>query len=192
MFESVILLISILFLILGLIGSVIPIIPGPIFSYLGIILSYVFSLVDISRGEFLIISLATILVILLDYIFQYFGVKKLGGGRMSVLGLVLGTILGLLVAPLGLILGPFLGAFAGAILENKTTLITPDMSYEDIRVKVQLDGLKLLANVVKKISENKINYEGKPQIDGSYYKPMSDEEFKIVLKKIKNGKYRNE
>ena len=115
MFESVILLISILFLIFGLIGSVIPIIPGPIFSYLGIIFSYVFSLVDISRSEFLIISLATILVILLDYIFQYFGVKKLGGGRMSVLG----TILGLLVAPLGLILGPFLGAFAGAILENK-------------------------------------------------------------------------
>ena len=84
------------------------------------------------------------------------------------------------------------GIDEGAILENKTTLITPDMSYEDIRVKVQLDGLKLLANVVKKISENKINYEGKPQIDGSYYKPMSDEEFKIVLKKIKNGKYRNE
>ena len=119
MFESVILLISILFLIFGLIGSVIPIIPGPIFSYLGIIFSYVFSLLDISRSEFLIISLTTILVFLLDYIFQYFGVKKLGGGRMSVLGLVLGTILGLLVAPLGLILGPFLGAFAGAILENK-------------------------------------------------------------------------
>tara|TARA_B100000963_G_C22603587_1_gene661430 strand:+ start:975 stop:1448 length:474 start_codon:yes stop_codon:yes gene_type:complete len=119
MFESVILIISILFLIFGLIGSIIPIIPGPILSYLGIVFSYAFSLVDISLSELLIISLTTILVFLLDYIFQYFGVKKLGGGRMSLLGLVLGTILGLLFAPFGLILGPFFGAFAGAILENK-------------------------------------------------------------------------
>ncbi len=122
MFESVIIIISILFLIIGLIGSIIPVIPGPIFSYLGIIFSYISSVIDISRGEFLMISLATILVFLLDYIFQYYGVKKLGGGRISVLGLVLGTILGLFFAPFGLLLGPFLGAFVGAILENKNKL----------------------------------------------------------------------
>ena len=119
MIESVIIIISILFLIFGLIGSLIPVIPGPIFSYLGIIFAYVFSLLDISQSEFIIISLATILVFILDYFFQYFGVKKLGGGRMSVMGLVLGTILGLFFAPFGLLLGPFLGAFLGAILENK-------------------------------------------------------------------------
>ena len=119
MYESVIIIISILFLIFGLIGSIIPVMPGPIFSYLGIIFPYIFSVLDISRGEFLIISLVTILVFFLDYIFQYFGVKKLGGGRMSVLGLFLGTILGLFFAPFGLLLGPFLGAFIGAIFENK-------------------------------------------------------------------------
>ena len=119
MYESVIIIISILFFNFWFNWVNNSYYAWSNFFLPGYYFPYIFSVLDISRGEFLIISLVTILVFFLDYIFQYFGVKKLGGGRMSVLGLFLGTILGLFFCSIWITFRTFLGAFIGAIFENK-------------------------------------------------------------------------
>ena len=107
------------FLLLGLIGSVLPIIPGPIMSYLGILVLYFFTDNIFSNNEIFIYSIITALVFSSDYILQFLGVKKLGGQKNALYGTFFGIFAGLFFAPLGLLLGPFLGAFLGALKDNK-------------------------------------------------------------------------
>jgi len=106
-------------LLLGLIGSVLPIVPGPIMSYLGILVLYFFTDISVSNNEILIYSILTIVVFSSDYILQFLGVKKLGGQKNALYGTFFGIFIGLFFAPLGLFIGPFLGAFLGALKDNK-------------------------------------------------------------------------
>lgn len=80
----------------------------------------------------------------------------------------------------------------GPILQKKVTTILPNMSYEDIRTKVQFDGFKLMVKTVQDIIKGKIDISGKKQTSGNYHKPMSESQFQFVQSKIRNGKYKNE
>ena len=58
----------------------------------------------------------TILVILIDYLFQYFGVKKFGGKKNAIYGTGVGLLLGFFVPPIGFVLGAFLGSVVGFVM----------------------------------------------------------------------------
>ena len=104
-------------LLLGLIGSVIPALPGPPLSYLGLLLSHFF----ISKMEIDFIFWLGVLVVfitVLDYYLQIYGVKKAGGGKYAIRGSVVGMLLGIfLFPPLGILVGAFVGAYIGAKIE---------------------------------------------------------------------------
>ena len=114
---TVIFIIAFVLLFLGLLGSMIPGLPGPPFSYVGILLIHFFSGSQFSTSFLLTWAVIVILVFLLDYFMQVWGVKKFGGGRKAILGTFLGLFLGLLFPPVGIFIGPFCGAFIGAFLE---------------------------------------------------------------------------
>jgi len=104
-------------LLLGLIGSVIPALPGPPLSYLGLLLSHFF----ISKMEVDFIFWLGVLVVfitVLDYYLQIYGVKKAGGGKYAIRGSVVGMLLGIfLFPPFGILVGAFVGAYIGAKIE---------------------------------------------------------------------------
>jgi len=107
------------FIVLGIAGSFLPIIPGPITSWLGLlILNFAPSLH--LENKFLILSFCIALAIfVLDNFIPILGAKKFGGGRGSVLGSAVGLIIGLLfLGPFGILLGPFFGALVGELLMN--------------------------------------------------------------------------
>lgn len=107
------------FIVLGIAGSFLPIIPGPITSWLGLlILNFAPSLH--LENKFLILSFCIALAIfVLDNFIPILGAKKFGGGRGSVLGSALGLLVGLLfLGPFGILLGPFFGALVGELLMN--------------------------------------------------------------------------
>ena len=106
-------------LLLGFIGSVVPIIPGPILTYIGLICVHFFTECTFSHTELIVFTILTIMVFLSDYILQFLGVKKFGGGKYSIYGTIIGIVFGLFFSPIGLIFGPFLGAFLGALMDNK-------------------------------------------------------------------------
>ena len=115
---TVIFIIAFVLLFLGLLGSMIPGLPGPPLSYIGILLIHFFTGTQFSTSFLLTWAVIVILVFLLDYFMQVWGVQKFGGGRKSIIGTFLGLFFGLLFPPVGLLIGPFCGAFIGALIER--------------------------------------------------------------------------
>lgn len=111
---------GILFLLLGLIGGVLPVLPGPPLSYVGLILLHLTDQYDFS-GKFLLIwGLITAAVFILDYLIPVWGTKKFGGSKRGVWGSMIGLIVGLfLLPPIGIIVGPFAGAVIGELTAGK-------------------------------------------------------------------------
>ncbi len=117
--SILILIIAFLFLVLGLVGSIIPGLPGPPLSYMGVLLIHFFSKTQFSTKFLIVWGVVVAIVFALDYLLQAWGVKKFGGGRISTIGTFVGLFLGLLFPPIGLLVGPFVGAFIGALFEIK-------------------------------------------------------------------------
>ena len=117
---SIILIIaSILLVLIGLVGAVVPGIAGTPISFLGLLaLSFVDG-IDYSTGFLVIMGVVGAIVFALDYVVPVWGTKKFGGTRAGVRGSTIGLIVGLLITlffPIGFIAvlaGPFLGAYIG-------------------------------------------------------------------------------
>lgn len=123
---SIILIIaSILLVLIGLVGAVVPGIAGTPISFLGLLaLSFVDG-IDYSTRFLVIMGVIGAIVFALDYVVPVWGTKKFGGSKAGVRGSTIGLILGLLITivfPVSFIvvlLGPFFGAYIGEKI-NKT------------------------------------------------------------------------
>lgn len=99
--------------LVGVIGSIIPGIPGTPVSYVGFIL-FQFSGPEINKISVVwhVIFIALVVVALvLDYIIPIVGTKKFGGSKYGAWGSTIGLIIGLFFGVPGMIIGPFVGAF---------------------------------------------------------------------------------
>ena len=118
--DFLILIFVILLLIIGLAGCIIPALPGPPISFLGLLLFHFFTSNQIDSDTLWLLAAAVSIITFLDYWLQVYGVKKFGGGKKAINGTILGLIFGLFVfPPFGVIIGPFIGAFIGAKMEAK-------------------------------------------------------------------------
>lgn len=106
-------------LLTGLAGCVIPVLPGPPISYLGILFLHFSEEYDYSLTTLLVLLALVIVVTILDYVIPMLGSKYLGAGKWGSAGSFIGTIIGLFFLPWGLIVGPFLGAFIGEKISGK-------------------------------------------------------------------------
>ncbi len=118
-------------MLLGIIGSFLPVLPGLILSYVGFILLQFTSAHPFSWAFFIVWAVIVIVVIVLWNIIPVLWTKKMGGTKLGVRGSAVGLIVGVVVLPffgivlwpfgLFAILGwPFLGAYIGEILANKS------------------------------------------------------------------------
>lgn len=107
------------FMLLGIIGSFLPVLPGPLTSWIGLL---IFHLIDVvpMNWPFLIITFIIALGIwVLDYIIPVIGTKRFGGTKAGMIGTTLGLIIGLIfLGPFGIIIGPFFGALIGELLNK--------------------------------------------------------------------------
>ena len=117
----VLLILGLLFALCGLIGCILPVIPGPSISFLAlIILSYAKNWEPFSSTFLIIMAGLTILVTILDYVVPAGGAKKYGASKSGVVGAMAGMLLGVFMfPPWGMIMGAFMGAFAGELLAGK-------------------------------------------------------------------------
>jgi len=117
--DVLLLFLGFIFIILGIIGAFLPVLPGPITSWVGLLLLHLTSAVP-KDWKFLGITLAiAIFIYLIDYIIPAIATKKFGGSKYGIWGTSIGLLTGILfMGPLGVIIGPFLGAFIGEILYN--------------------------------------------------------------------------
>lgn len=115
--DLLILVIAFIFMIIGIFGSFLPILPGPIISWFGLVLLYCSKIAPANYWILGLTFLITLLVSVLDYVIPSQGTKKFGGSSYGIWGTNIGLILGIISPiPLGFIIGPFVGAFIGELI----------------------------------------------------------------------------
>ena len=118
--DLLIIVLASLFIFLGIIGSFIPIIPGPLTSWSGLLILSFSSSITISTFFLVLSFIIALFIFIIDNIISILGAKKFGGGKGSVIGSSIGLILGIIfLGPFGLLFGPFTGAFLGELYMNQ-------------------------------------------------------------------------
>ena len=117
--DFIIIIIVILLLLIGLIGCIIPALPGPPISFSGLLLFHFFTSYNLEEDTLWLLAAVVVAITFLDYWLQVYGVKKFGGGKKAINGTIIGLVVGLFFLPFGVIIGPFVGAFLGAKMEAK-------------------------------------------------------------------------
>lgn len=116
--DILLIIIGSLFILIGILGCFLPVLPGPPLSWIGILFLYFTEGSGIS-STFLFTWLAiAAFVTALDYIIPIWGTKKLGGSKMGVRGSMIGLLIGLFFPPIGIIVGPFLGALVAELIHD--------------------------------------------------------------------------
>jgi uncharacterized protein YqgC (DUF456 family) len=112
MLEGITIAIGSILMLLGLAGSILPILPGPPLSFIGLFLLALLKHFSPPLTPTLVITLAivTILVIFMDYIIPLLGAKRYGASKWGVWGSVLGMAIGIFWSPFGMLVGAFIGA----------------------------------------------------------------------------------
>ncbi|MGQ3678632.1 DUF456 domain-containing protein [Tenacibaculum discolor] len=116
-------ILSFVFACLGIIGSFLPVLPGPITSWVGLLLLHLTKAVP-QNWTFLGITLAiAVIIFFLDYFIPAMGTKRFGGTKYGVYGTTIGLIIGLLSPiPFGILIGAFVGALVGELIyDSKDT-----------------------------------------------------------------------
>lgn len=119
--TAILIIIAVALIALGIIGCIVPGLPGPILSFAAV-LAFQFSGADNTFTIFWLIILGVLAVfgLLADIFIPAAATKKFGGTRAGIWGGIIGTFAGLSFPPMGLILGPLLGAIAGDLLGGNT------------------------------------------------------------------------
>ena len=109
-------------IIVGIAGSLLPVLPGPIISWVGLLLLYVTKAIP-TNLTLLIVTLVIVVVIsVLDYVIPSMGTKRFGGTKAGIMGTSIGLVVGLFAPiPGGIIIGPFVGAFIGELLNKSNS-----------------------------------------------------------------------
>jgi hypothetical protein len=126
--DIALLILGFIFMLVGILGSFLPVLPGPPISWIGLLLLYLTKAIPLDWW-FLGITLGiALLVLVMDYIIPAMGTKKFGGSKSGMIGTTIGLVVALVFPILGIfgiIIWPFVGAFVGEIInkaDNKTAL----------------------------------------------------------------------
>lgn len=120
---NALLIIGIVLMVLGIIGSIIPWLPGPILSFLGLIMLYFGKPDSISVFSLIIFGSLVAVLIVFNYIAPILGAKFSGASKKGLIGAILGCLIGfILLSVIGVFIGAFLGAVIGEAIGGKKNL----------------------------------------------------------------------
>ena len=117
--EIVIIILAILAGIIGIAGSILPGLPGAPFSWLGLLLLFIWGPESMPVSTLVIWGAIVIAVSVIDYLVPMWLTKATGGSRYAERGAMAGLVIGIILTPVGMILGSFLGAFLAEIYWGK-------------------------------------------------------------------------
>ncbi len=121
--DTILITLGAICILTGIIGSFIPVIPGPPLSWLGLLLLYNTEQVPFDPWFIVVTGAIALLATLLDYYLPVAGTKKYGGSKRGVWGAIIGLFVAVflpILGPFGILIWPFLGAFLGELSQQKS------------------------------------------------------------------------
>jgi uncharacterized protein YqgC (DUF456 family) len=118
--ASLVRLLGALLVLGGLVGTILPALPGAPLAFAGFVLAaWADGFTRVGWFTLTLLALLTVASMVLDFLATRHGAKRAGASTLAVVGATVGTVVGLFFSIPGLILGPFLGAFAGEYLARR-------------------------------------------------------------------------
>lgn len=124
--DIILVIVAFIVLILGLLGDILPGIPGTPVTYLALLILHWTDKISYSTQFLLIFGMVAVAITILDYVVPVWGTKKFGGTKAGARGSTIGLIVSVVVLPLlGIVIGPFGivgllgGPFVGAYIAEK-------------------------------------------------------------------------
>jgi uncharacterized protein len=111
---------AILLIVIGIVGTVLPALPGIIFVFGGITLAAYAG--DFTRISGLTVGVLAVLAVLgwaLDYVAGLLGAKKAGASKLAIIGAAIGTVAGIFMGLVGVLFMPLVGAAIGEYIYLK-------------------------------------------------------------------------
>lgn len=106
----------------GILGSVLPFLPGPPLSYVGLLFLHFTEKYHFSTRFLITWAIITAATYVIDYLVPVWGTRHFGGSRQGVWGSIIGLVAGIFFfPPLGIIIGPFAGAVIGEFIAGKSS-----------------------------------------------------------------------
>ena len=117
--DIFLLIIAALLILVGIIGCIVPGLPGVPLAYAGLWIAQATERIDFSWQMLLVWGIITIVVSILDYVVPAWGTKQYGGTKYGVWGSTIGVFAGMFIGALGVIIGPLVGAVLGELIGGK-------------------------------------------------------------------------
>ena len=117
--DLLLIIISTVLIISGIIGSFMPILPGPLTSWFGLFILNLISSIEIDSTLLIITFIIAITIFILDSLIPIYGSKYFGATKYGIIGASIGLVIGIITPiPFGILIGPILGALIGELLFN--------------------------------------------------------------------------
>ena len=117
--DIFLLVLAFLCLLIGIIGCIVPGLPGTPIAYAGLWIAQATDRVDFSWQMLLVWGIVTIVISVLDYVVPAWGTKHYGGSKWGVWGSTIGVFVGLFFGAIGVIVGPLVGAILRELIAGK-------------------------------------------------------------------------
>jgi uncharacterized protein YqgC (DUF456 family) len=116
MTDYILIIFGVIIMILGIIGCLVPVLPGPPLNFIGLLLLHFTRFGHFTTPTLIIFAGIAVVVTILDYLVPMWGTRKFGGSKYGTRGAAIGLIIGFFLGPVGIIIGPFIGAFTGEMI----------------------------------------------------------------------------
>ncbi|MEM8998940.1 MAG: DUF456 domain-containing protein [Bacteroidota bacterium] len=119
--DIALLFIGFILMLIGLLGSFLPVLPGPPLSWVGLLLLYLTKAIPDDWWLLGLTLAIAIIVLVLDYVIPAVGTKKFGGSKAGMIGTVVGLLVAIffpILGVFGIIIWPFVGALVGELMNK--------------------------------------------------------------------------
>ncbi len=146
--DYFLLALAIVLMIAGIAGCLLPVLPGPPLSYLGLVVLHFTRFADVSKNLFIILAIVAVVVTVIDYVVPIWGTRRFGGSKYGMRGATVGLIIGLFLGPPGIIIGPFIGAVVGELIFKDDIKYALKAGFGSLLGFLTGIGLKLAASLL--------------------------------------------
>lgn len=145
---TLLVLLAIVLTLTGIVGAIVPALPGPPLSFVSLLIAYLLFPDAVSGSLLLTMGLLTLVVTGIDYVAPVWLTRLGGGSKRAQWGSMLGVIAGLFFLPWGLIVGPLVGAMIGELTEGSDTTKAIKVGLMSLVAFLLTTGLKLVLTLL--------------------------------------------